>query len=225
MKNLKFVSAITILLFLIVNYSNAQTSSDSQKKLLWGVKLGLGMSSFHSNNSYENLGYIPGASLGAFARVGRTKHRGQVELLLSSRGASTKVSSDNRRRTLNLDLPLIYNIKLSSKIYAEIGLQTSLYLGNLKFGSYTKNPYSIYYENYLFTGFNKIDEFVLLGAGLEFKKIEIGIRGLYGFAKNNKFDPSYYHVVDTTDPIYQSLINHKLSLHSMSFNVTIGYKF
>ncbi len=151
------------------------------------------------------------------------KHRIQTELLLFTRGIKTgNFGFKNSSTNLYLDLPILYNIKLTKTVYAEAGIQGALLLG--KFYPISKNPFGFdpLFE-YLNSGTRKMDALLVLGTGIEIGKFQIGIRGMYGLINQNNFSKDFYRVVDVNDPIYQEVLNTKV--HAISLSLTAGILF
>ncbi len=199
---------ILLILIAVVTLSVFSISkSNAQVKVNVGLRIGFNASKITGDYTAGNK-FVPGLHIGPFVRVGfKDKYRISVDALFSTKGTSfsTPTLSGGTEKyyyiPFYIDVPVLFNYKPIAGLYVEAGVQPSFAMTAL---SFSKNTESSFDKGNLKT----LDFAPVVGLGYEFKKVSLGIRGIFG-------------VTNVNDGISGALFNQK----NMTLMATFGFKF
>ena len=177
MKRTFLLTAVAATLLLATN-ANAQLGVSKVTKALPKVDLGikLGANFQHTSGGSLDQAYKGGVVGGAFVGLHKNKMGVQVEALIKSAKLSASASNNNYIKTVNLDIPVLFEYKIFWHIWAQAGPQFSTIIS-------AKDNNSTDVKKYLNNGFDGV-------LGLEAHlpmHLNAGIRYLIGFSNINNY--------------------------------------
>ena len=180
-KNLLILMAVCTLFVTTISESNAQFSM--------GIRLGANASKYTGDFSAD---FVPGLHIGPYFRVGfKDKYRVSADLLFSTKGGSNEYTTYNNLGVATgtsrayqipfyIDIPVLFNYKPIAGLYIEAGGQPSIALTAI---NYDPNEETEFDKGNLKT----MDFAPVVGLGYEFKKVSLGLRGIFGVTNVNSF--------------------------------------